>query len=554
MNNTRYYPYERNRYFYGKLLTVRDFESEQKYVNDKRRLINRLLHGSGVVSGLQVIAVDDKTVSVQMGVALDSLGREIVVASPVTLKLSMMEGFTNNEYNKNVYLCIAYDEKGKEPVHSVAVSTVRSEEVSEYNRVLESYRLFIKEEEPDVSSFDSRNLLESTSLLYKDKQVRIWQTTPRYVNPDEVFEITLRIEKALQTPRISFEYELESEHFSAANGNGASVISFVETGEGQETEFEAKYLLKAGKVTDKSEKISIKKNSAKLSIGDKKIDVETSSANAIEVIYGSVSKKILSDYYDRTLDKSLESTPDQCIHLAKIVLTQMVRTYNIDRIEQVPFGEYVYNTSMLYKLGILDQKKRSDSTHFLTRSTAYTLEPDAKPQLAVQFDEEHSEFSFHLGLPQQKPMSDEIASGVVTIPFDSKLGVNLFAKAEKKYFSDEIDHGLGTGPAFIVVGIEEDGNNQISDIYKSSEAIYLGDQDVFKESPYESDGAKVSLGTVLYPKKGTFRIGVKTLSGNQASKIYVRWWAYKKHRELPSIEATASMEEAAPGKEKEETD
>ena len=42
------FPFERNRYFYGKLLTVRDFESEQKYFNDKSRLLNRLLFGSGV--------------------------------------------------------------------------------------------------------------------------------------------------------------------------------------------------------------------------------------------------------------------------------------------------------------------------------------------------------------------------------------------------------------------------------------------------------------------------------------------------------------------------
>lgn len=79
---TRYYPFERNRYFYGKLLTVRDFESEQKYFNDKRRMMNRLLHGSGVLTGLQVVAVDEKSVSVEMGAAIDALGREIVVPSP----------------------------------------------------------------------------------------------------------------------------------------------------------------------------------------------------------------------------------------------------------------------------------------------------------------------------------------------------------------------------------------------------------------------------------------------------------------------------------------
>lgn len=220
MNKSRYFPFERNRYFYGKLLTVRDFESEQTYFNDKRRLLNRLLHGSGVVSGLQVIPVDEKSVSVEAGVALDSLGREIVVSSPVTLKLSMVEGFSNNEYAKNVYLCLAYDEKGKEPVHSVANSTIRSDEVSEYNRVLETYKIFIKEEAPDPSSFEYAVLFEDIQLLYEDEQVRVLLTTPRYVNPDEVFEATLTVEKTLQTERVSFEFELETGRLSARAGRG----------------------------------------------------------------------------------------------------------------------------------------------------------------------------------------------------------------------------------------------------------------------------------------------------------------------------------------------
>ena len=67
MNRTRYVPFERNRYFYGKLLTVRDFMAEQTYLADKRRLTNRLLFGSGVVAGLQVVAVDDKTIEYVKG-------------------------------------------------------------------------------------------------------------------------------------------------------------------------------------------------------------------------------------------------------------------------------------------------------------------------------------------------------------------------------------------------------------------------------------------------------------------------------------------------------
>ena len=46
--------FERNKYFYGKLMTVRDFETEQRYFNEKRSMLNRLVHGIGLVCGLEV--------------------------------------------------------------------------------------------------------------------------------------------------------------------------------------------------------------------------------------------------------------------------------------------------------------------------------------------------------------------------------------------------------------------------------------------------------------------------------------------------------------------
>ena len=97
MNNRRYYSFERNNYFYGKLLTSRDFEDEQNYMNNKRRLINRVLHGAGIVYGLDVVAVDESSVVIQSGLALDASGREIVVPSTQVVKLSTIRGYSESE-------------------------------------------------------------------------------------------------------------------------------------------------------------------------------------------------------------------------------------------------------------------------------------------------------------------------------------------------------------------------------------------------------------------------------------------------------------------------
>ena len=93
MNNLQYSSGERNHYFYGKLMTVRDFQDEQTYMNNKRRLGNRLLHGAGIVAGLGVLLVDNQTFSLEAGMALDYLGREILVQDPCVKRISAIQGF-----------------------------------------------------------------------------------------------------------------------------------------------------------------------------------------------------------------------------------------------------------------------------------------------------------------------------------------------------------------------------------------------------------------------------------------------------------------------------
>jgi hypothetical protein len=76
-------PPVRNRYFYGKLLDVAQFDLEQGYFNGKRWLLNRLVSGWGVICGLNVqLGPDNKSIVVTPGVAIDKCGHEIIVCRP----------------------------------------------------------------------------------------------------------------------------------------------------------------------------------------------------------------------------------------------------------------------------------------------------------------------------------------------------------------------------------------------------------------------------------------------------------------------------------------
>ena len=78
-------PPRRVKFFEGMLLTAADFAAEQEYHRGMRYLHNRL-HGYGTVSGLEVVATRGR-VRVSPGMAIDVLGREIVVTAPLALRL-----------------------------------------------------------------------------------------------------------------------------------------------------------------------------------------------------------------------------------------------------------------------------------------------------------------------------------------------------------------------------------------------------------------------------------------------------------------------------------
>jgi len=79
----------RTRYFFGRLMSVDDFEQEQTYLRTKHRRHNRLVHGHGIVRGLGVSLEPQQPgqgtqVEVSPGVAIDPTGEELVVCEPAT--------------------------------------------------------------------------------------------------------------------------------------------------------------------------------------------------------------------------------------------------------------------------------------------------------------------------------------------------------------------------------------------------------------------------------------------------------------------------------------
>lgn len=139
----------RNRYYYSKLLDAEHLELEQAYGNIKRWMLNRLTLGSGVLCGLEVVLTGDKLKArVQSGVAIDGLGREIIVpmlsiaVDPTQPTDSCGNAAGDPVRSGDVTLYLCYLECQAEPA-TVMVSSCDDDRHCENGLIRERYRLRI---------------------------------------------------------------------------------------------------------------------------------------------------------------------------------------------------------------------------------------------------------------------------------------------------------------------------------------------------------------------------------------------------------------------------
>jgi hypothetical protein len=100
--------FKRVRFFSRQMLTAQDFQVEQDYHLNKRRLLNRYLYGSGILAGLNV-SVEGDMVLVSPGCALDAMGNEIIVDQPIHVDTKICS-------KQPCFLKLRYTETGTDPV------------------------------------------------------------------------------------------------------------------------------------------------------------------------------------------------------------------------------------------------------------------------------------------------------------------------------------------------------------------------------------------------------------------------------------------------------
>lgn len=490
MKNSNYFPFERNKYFYGKLLSVDDFELEQKYMNDKRRMLNRFLFGTGVVAGLNVVRVDEQTVSVEAGIALDSWGREMVVDVPIMKKLSMLEGFDacHKEDTGFAYLCLEYDEEETDKVHNIAGSLLEGQEDSDlsFNKIKEGYRLFLTDEEPEGDMVSPSDWYQASQVICQEGDIKITQIMPRYIRSEKTAEITIRVENRGRS-NLSFSYDLVLNHL-LSEGKAKVRVAFDEVLFERTGYYEITYPIQASGMVAEEGSAVIDPATVVFCLSGIQQETQIEGKMSIAIVDTDEKEVMQKEYYRTSMEKIIRSGYRQPVYLAKIYLVSATDTYIIEKIKNVPFDQYVSNHVIESALYRMMQQER------------------LMPMRETGAGGEN-------GRLVQNTEGVQIAQGTTDIYIQEG------GQRGDKFFSQEIVHSLGLGKVTLILGLE-----------KESGKVVYGSSEIFEA--HEEKGIDAELAACVNEENGSFLIGVRLISDVTRGKVSIHWTAIKDAKDI----------------------
>lgn len=506
------YPFEKNKYYLGKLLTARDFEDEQNYFNNKRRLMNRLYTGSGVVCGLNVYTLDNESLVIESGVAIDEKGQEIVVDETIIKKLVTFDGFDEVD-QEELYLGIEYAEEGREKIYA-PMCQEEDANYTVFNKIRENYRLFLAQKGNMQEPTPFLDTYIAKEKIYKDEEITIWQYTPRFTNDTEALKIKIVLQKHRGEPKeYELRYTLQLQGFRNSEGKSQLeiMLSTFKLKEGEQIEKE--YIITPQGIYDNKILFYIKPHEFALTVdGRRNKGIDKEITFKLEVKDEPVLWWEREVYYKQSLDKHDAVLNGQKIWLAKIKVIRKLGRCTIEEIQTMPYKQYSYSARQL----ALSQQLK-EYYPYLDASISMQSAMDEKFEETITNKvkkrlEARNDMIYGL---DSGDMKECFRTGII----DIYVGDNRNTK--EVIFTEEIMHKLGRGAVYIDIGVEYIKN----DDNLSSSEIIIGDASLFKQDGEKPFNFKYAI--KIYKEKGTFVVALRLEEAAKVSMIHMRWYAFK---------------------------
>lgn len=489
MKSKEYLPFSRNRYYKGKMLTSADFESEQLYMNHKRQFMNRMITGAGIVCGLNVISLDDQSLMIESGVAVDDMGREIVADSSVVKKLSAVSGFESLQTGRAA-LCIRYQEKETQPVY--AISRQDSDREFEYNRIEDGYELFVIDAEKLEGEVEAETEFYTGGVLFENEDFRVSLRLPFHICAGHYVKLAVEVVKVSDV-RAALDYRviLQTPALAAPDGKRELAISL----EGVETDSVKEYWMLAQSQACEDTCIMVKAGSAAVLIND--VECLAGAGVSYQLNILETTPEFLAAREMNRLSLELLSAGGAAgvIRLADIFLVRTEAAYLIEKTDE---------SVRRYIPTLASEWKRLEYAGYFFKKLPFWGNRAAERSAGEQEVRKS---------PQELP---GIATGIVEIP------IGDHAKKGDLCFSDEIMHGLGTGNVYVTIGYEYLEEDTL--LERTTKATVYGDPYLF-----EPAGQKVAVESAVkvLHDKGSFVVGLKLKANIDMIVLTYRWVAVR---------------------------
>ncbi len=495
MNNNQLYPFERNRYYPGKMLTTADFQAEQNYHINKIRFLNDLMYGSGVICGLGVFSLDDQSILIESGAAIDGCGREVIIDSSTVKKLSTLEGF-DSITGDSARLCVRYKEQ---EVHSV-YSLNHNEDGKEYefNRISEGYELFLTENDDRDNGYAQDIEFLAREVMFKSENYIGEILMPFTVCKNNNIKIVLEIRKlSAENVKLSCRGLLETPVFVTAEGAHEIEIGVedlvLQKGETIRKEYwvhvqdnpavSTELILRSGTA------VALEDDAAITTSPNFSIRVKMTNVTPMELVSIETSKKNLEMRGIGLLDDS--------IPLADIKLVKNANNYLIDTINEDSAKKYILTPAQILK-------RNEYISYYVKQVDIRDTQKERPVQQISRVENRPSEFS-------------NIATGTLEVP----LGKN--AREGDIRYSGEIPHGLGNGNVYVDIGYSHITDDP--ELSANQKCTIYGNPDLFSRRSEQMTDVETAV--KVLNEKGSFVVAVKLLRNVDYLSLNFRWVAIK---------------------------
>ena len=111
--------------------------------------------------------------------------------------------------------------------------------------------------------------------------------------------------------------------------------------------YEITYVLDAHEVSDVEGSISIEEESFLLSVEQRRLNARAEGRQSVKITANSEISEMVKVYYQENMETFLRNNFQQSIYLAKISLIAAGESYVIQKVENIPFGQYIYSNELL---------------------------------------------------------------------------------------------------------------------------------------------------------------------------------------------------------------